>query len=89
MTQDNLLEEQHDLLPVMGTAVGFFNYKMIFFLFMLYIFLSSTLFIDKVLGTFGGAVKNKTPTNWGVIIQGICLVLGYAILDILIYNGIV
>ena len=49
------------------------------YLFLLFLLIVSSPFVDTVLSGFGDpAVSGRTPTNWGTIIQGIFLVIGYA-----------
>lgn len=70
-------------------AVGKIRIKFILLLFIMFVFISSDVFAERVLGNFGGAVDVRTPTNFGVIIQGIFLVLGYVILEILSDQSII
>lgn len=63
------------------------NFKSLIFLFILFIFISSDIFIEQILDKFGDTVEHNNPTSKGVLIQGIMLVLGFAILDTLVnYN---
>ena len=67
--------------------VGFFttiNYKILFFIFVIFLFISSDVFIDKALSRIDGAVEYKTPTTKGTFIQGFFLVFLYMIIDITI-----
>jgi len=51
--------------------------KITVILFMLFILISSDIFISKVLGNISGAVNGRTVTSYGTIVQGIFLVLIY------------
>jgi hypothetical protein len=56
---------------------------------MLFLFLSSDVFIGRVLTPFSGAVDFKTPTSYGVMLQGLFLVLFMTMLDALIKQKII
>jgi len=89
---DDIIGESGDgLYPVLGATIGFFKYKMISLLFILFIFLNSSVFINRVLGKFSGAIDGISGTlnNWGIIIQGIFLIIGYVTFDILLYNDLI
>jgi hypothetical protein len=86
---DTLGEEKNDLYAAMGGTVSFFNYKMIFFIFVFFMFLSSDVFQSTILSNFTGAIVGGELQTWGIVLQGIFLVLGYVILDILIRQGVI
>jgi hypothetical protein len=65
------------------------NWKIAFFLFILFIIINSDIFIDKCLGKIPGAVTNMTPTGKGTVVQAACLVLFYIILDGIISAGLI
>ncbi len=55
--------------------------KLIFGLFLLFLFVVSDVFVNNVVSGFGEkAVKCRCPTVWGTVLQGIFLVIGYVIL---------
>jgi len=58
------------------------DFKMAGCLFLLFVILSSDVFINRILSRFQGAVDYQMPTNWGVILQSSFLVLAYVILII-------
>jgi hypothetical protein len=60
------------------------NWKMAFFLFLIFIILTSDVFIDKALRKIPGSVNNMTSTNKGSVIQGVFLVLFFIIMDAVI-----
>jgi hypothetical protein len=69
---------------------GGVNYKIIFFLFAIFMFINSDIFIEKVLHKFEGAVEGRaTVTNKGTFISSIILILFYMTFDMLIRNRIV
>lgn len=56
------------------------NLKLLLVLFVLFIFVVSDVFVNGVLSSFGEkAVVNRDVTAWGVVLQGIFLVVFYAI----------
>ena len=65
------------------------NLKLLLIMFMLFIFVSSDVFIENVVSGFGdGAVKNRNVTSWGVVLQGIFFVIIYAVFVYLFDTGI-
>lgn len=58
------------------------------FLFIVFLLLSSDVFIDQALSRFNGAVDAGIPTSIGVVIQGIFLVVGYILIDTLTASAI-
>ena len=76
----------------MGIFADFFvsvNYKLIFLLFIIYLFLHSDMFVDKVLTKVNGAVNHRAPTNKGTFITGLLLVLFYMVFDMLIKSRVI
>lgn len=72
--------------------MGFFttiNYKLLLFIFLIFIFISSDIFIEKVLGSINGASQNREPTVKGTFIQGFFLVFLYMIIDLIIKLGFI
>ena len=81
---------KHDDLS--SVFVGFFatlNYKILFFIFIIFLFISSDVFIDKALSNIDGSVEYKTPNTKGTFIQGILLVFLYMIIDLVIKLGFI
>lgn len=46
--------------------------------FVIFLFVASNVFVDHVLAGFRGAVEHRTPTAYGTVLQGLCLVALYA-----------
>lgn len=66
-----------------------YNLKLLLSLLLTFFFVVSSFFTNSVLVGFGEkAVVGRTPTTWGVVLQGIFLVIGYAIAVYLIKHGI-
>jgi hypothetical protein len=62
-----------------GSSCG--GIKLIFGLFLLFLFVVSDVFVNNVVSGFGEkTVKCRSPTAWGTVLQGVFLVIGYIIL---------
>lgn len=64
------------------------NWKMAFFLFILFIIITSDIFIDKCLRKIPGSVENMNSTNKGTVIQGVFVVLFFIIMDAVLSSGV-
>jgi hypothetical protein len=54
------------------------NLKLIFAIFILFLVVVSDVFTNSIIAGFGEkAVRGRTPTSWGVVLQGIFLVVFY------------
>ena len=63
--------------------------KSIVILFILFLLLISDVFVDNIIAQFGDrALTGRTPTNYGIVLQGIFLSLFYIIAMYLIENSI-
>lgn len=95
MTEDN--KKEIDYEPINTTvkspddvtsilsSIGMNTFKAALFLFVLFIFISSDVFIDRVLSTSDNKyVEGRQATTSGVVVQGIILSIGYILIDILI-----
>lgn len=79
-----------DFSGLLGEIASGINYKLLSLLFIIFIFLTSDVFIEKILSNLSGTVGySYMPTTWGTIIQGVLLVLFYVIADVLIRRGII
>jgi hypothetical protein len=78
-----------DMTSVIVDAFSSIQYKLVGLVFVLFIFLSSDTFIERLLSKFEGAVDYKYPTSYGTIIQGLLLCLGLIIFDALIKQKII
>jgi hypothetical protein len=69
------------------SSLGFISatyFKLLFSIFVMFMFVSSDVFIDKVLGRIDGAVEHKNPTTKGTFVQALVLVLLVMIMDIIL-----
>jgi len=65
------------------------NMKLLLALFLIFIFVVSDVFTNNVIAGFGDkAVRCRTPTSWGIILQGIFLVIFYALAIYLAEQGV-
>ena len=87
---DSKSRRPDSFIDMFADFFGGVNYKIIFFLFAVFMFINSDIFIEKVLGKFEGTVEGRaTVTNKGTFISGIMLILFYMTFDMLIRNRIV
>lgn len=78
-----------DLPSIFSDLFSSINYKMAIFLFILGIMIFSDVFIDLFLTSIPGAVYGDVTTNKGTIIQLLCLVFSYIIVDLMITGEII
>ena len=66
------------------------NLKLIAALFFIFLFIVSDVFTNNIISGFGEkAVRGRTLTTWGVVLQGIFLVIFYVIALYLIEHKII
>jgi hypothetical protein len=58
-------------------------------LFILFLLVTSDGFVDSVIGLFQGGTVARTPTAYGTVLQGIFLVVLYALGHLLLDKGII
>lgn len=80
-------KQPDDLASVMIDFFTSLNIKLILFIVILFLFVSSDIFVDKVLDRFSGATSNKRPTTKGIFLQAGFLALFYITVDLLIQLG--
>ncbi len=73
-----------DLTTVIVDIMSSIQYKFLGLMLLIFILISSDVFINRALAKFEGAVDYKCPTSWGVCLQGLFLVLVIIIIDALI-----
>ena len=57
-------------------------------LFLLFLLVVSDVFVGGVLGGFSGATRGRSPTAYGVVLQGVFLVLFFAVAIHLMAAGV-
>lgn len=55
------------------------NFKILIAIFVMFALVVSDVFTDNVISGFRGAVECRTPTPFGVVLQGIFLVIFYVL----------
>jgi|TARA_R110002153_G_scaffold273997_3_gene446451 hypothetical protein len=76
-----------EFMAILVDSLSGIQYKLIAFIFIFFIILSSSTFIDRVLTNFSGAVDGHDVKNWGIILQGLFLVMSTIAIDALIKNN--
>lgn len=84
---DSVLLEQPE--KKQNVCVKSSNIKLLISIFIIFIIVVSDMFTNNVISGFGEkAVKGRTPTSWGIVLQGIFLVIFYILAIYLIENHI-
>ena len=78
-----------DITSVLVDIVSHVQFKLIGLMLTIFILLSSDVFINRALSKFKGAVDYKTPTSWGVCLQGMFLAIIMIIIDGLIRQKVI
>lgn len=78
-----------DFTSIVLDIASHIQYKFLSLMLVIFIIISSDIFINRALSKFKGAVDYKCPTNWGVFLQGLFLVLSMTIIDALIRQKII
>ena len=78
-----------DLISVMNDLVSHVQSKFIGLMVIVFILLSSDVFINRILSTFSGAVDYKSPTSWGVTLQSMFLAISMMAIDAMIRQKII
>ncbi len=84
-----LTRRPDDLASIIMDIASHIQYKFLALLLVVFILLSSDIFINRILSSFRGAVDYKCPTSWGTSLQGLFLVLIMIIIDALIRQKII
>lgn len=67
--------------------INFSYFKSLIALLIIFIAISSDVFIDKVLGRISGASEHRSPTSKGVGVQAMFLIISMVIIDMIIHLG--
>ena len=63
------------------------NLKLIFIIFVIFLVVVSSPFTNSVIAGFGEkAVRCRAPTSWGIVLQGLCLVIFYILAAFHLYR---
>jgi uncharacterized membrane protein HdeD (DUF308 family) len=72
-----------------GGTISAGNVKLIVALFFIFMLVVSSTFTEHIVAGFGEkAVQGRNPTSWGVVLQGIFLVIFYILAMYLVDHGI-
>ena len=88
--------DEHISEDFANMTAGFLSniqYKLLGLIFIIFIILSSDIFINRVLSQFSGATESSFGTlrtkSWGTILQGLILISSAAGVDSLIRNNFI
>lgn len=78
-----------DLTSVIMDIASNVQYKLFMLIFLMFIILSTDVFVNRILSKFKGATEVKVIQSWGVMIQGLFLLISMITLDAAIKNKII
>ena len=82
------IKKPDDLASTILVIFSISNIKLVTFLFIIFLFVSSDIFIEKFLSRFNNTTIGREPTVKGTIVQGIVLVLLFIFVDIILKMGL-
>lgn len=82
-------KEPDSITDMIADSITHIPYKLYGMMFIVFVFLSSDVFTNRIMSNFHGAVDYKCLTSWGVVLQGIFLVIAVICLDALIQYKII
>lgn len=85
---DQDLKKPDDFASAIVGLFSVFNLKLVFLLFLIFMFVSSDVFINKFLTRFD-SVEYKAPNSKGTFIQGLVLVILFMLADLILKIGII
>lgn len=77
-----------ELSTMLFDALSGINWKIVFMLLLIYMIISSDVFINRVLSKFKWATDGKDTTSWGTFLQGLFMAIFFIIADIAIKQKI-
>jgi hypothetical protein len=78
-----------DLTSMLLDICSHVQFKFLGLLLVMFILISSDVFINRALAKFKNAVDYKCPTSWGVCLQGMFLVMLMSVIDALIRQKVI
>jgi len=76
--------------PAIVSWVGAFQFKLLAFVFFIFLLLNTDVYYSLVLSTVPGAVSpNQQPTTKGTVLTGLALVGCAAVADVFVRHGLV
>lgn len=82
-------KQPDDLFSVLADLTTSMNLKIMFFLFIIFLLVTSDPFMTYALGGFSDVSEHKIPTSKGTMLQGLALVLLYIVADVITKTGLV
>lgn len=73
-----------DMTSLFLAVFGKIKFKIVLLLFLVFMYLNTSSFIESVLTRFSGAVDGRVPTEGGIVVQGVILVLAYVVIGLLV-----
>lgn len=88
--EDDNTSEKHDGFDVFGSVFGKVHIWIALLMFILYILINTSTFIEEVLKKINSEFVSidGNPTTNGIIVQGIFLSIGYIIIDLLVSSDV-
>ena len=81
--------KKDDLLPLIYELSASINYKYYILMFVIFMFITSDVFIERILGKFTGTLEHQLPTIYGTIIQAFTLIVSMLLIDFLITKEVI
>jgi hypothetical protein len=78
-----------DFTPMLLEIIKSIEYKYYAFMFLIFMFITSDVYIDKVLSKLDGTLEYCSPTPYGTIIQAITLIAAMILIHVLIKKEII
>lgn len=78
-----------DFTSIVLDIFGNIQWKLFGMLLIIFMIISSDVFINRALSKFNGAVDYKTPTSWGTFLQGLFMVFALIIVDAAVRQKII
>jgi hypothetical protein len=78
-----------DFTSIVLDIVSNVQFKLLGMMLLIFMIISSDVFINRALSKFQGAVDHKYPTSWGTFLQGLFLVFACILIDAAIRQKII
>ena len=79
-----LVKNAPDDIFSLAEGIGFKKIKISFFIFIIFILISSDVFVDRILSGNDGYVEGRYVTDKGTMIQGVVMTICYIVISCLI-----
>jgi cell division protein FtsX len=78
-----------DFVTAILDIVSHIQFKLFALILVLFLFLNTDVFINRVLNQFDGAVDLKVPTSYGILLIGLFLMIGCVTIDAAIRQNVI